>query len=112
MTTKTAPLFKFIVAASNASGIAEEHILKPSRESRSQRGEKLYFLACRLRWLACIYAHEKGMKRSEITEAGKFHAATVYQAGDKLREMKENKPLCRMLRDIMGELAAMDGRKA
>jgi hypothetical protein len=111
MTTKTAPLFKFIVAASNASGIAEEYILKPSKESRSQRGEKLYFLACRLRWLACIYAHEKGMTRAEITQAGKFHSATVYQAGDKLREMKENKPLCRMLRDIMGELAAMDGRK-
>jgi hypothetical protein len=112
MTTKTAPLFRFIVAASNASGIAEEYILKPSRQSRSQLGEKLYFLACRLRWLACIYAYEKGMTRGEITEAGNFHAATVYQAGDKLREMKENKPLCRMLRDILGELAAMDGRKA
>ena len=112
MTTKTAPLFRFIAAASNASGIAEEYILKPSRQSRSQLGEKLYFLACRLRWLACIYAHEKGMKRCEITEAGKFHAATVYQAGDKLREMKENKPLGRMLRDILGELDAMDGGKA
>jgi len=51
------------------------------------------------------------MKRAEITEAGNFHAATVYQAGDKLREMKDDKPLCRMLRDILGELAAMDGRK-
>ena len=112
MTTKTAPLFQFIVAASNASGISEEHILKPTMQIRSALGDKLYFLACRLRWLACIYAYEKGMKRGEIKLAGGFHLATVYHAATKLREMKDDKPLCRMLRDIMGQLAAVDGGKA
>lgn len=111
MNTKTMPLFQFIAAASNASGITQEHILYPSQTVRALIGNHLYFTACRLRWMACIYAEENGMKKSEITKAGGFHVGTVYQARKEMDAMKMDKPLCRILRDTLKELAAIDGRK-
>lgn len=105
-------VLKFIDAAAHVTGLDPEHIRNPTRKLRMDLPSAQYYLHCRLRWLACIYAEENGMTKGEIIRANNFNGNVPYYAWGALPAIKADKSLCRILRDIMGHLAAMDGRTA
>lgn len=103
-TTTQSPIRDFIDAAAKISGIKASIILHPTANHMQTLGKEQYYLACRLRWLSAIHGKEQGMKRMEIVKATGWSENITYTAEYNLRQMKLNKPLCRMLRDIMNEL--------
>jgi len=104
MTTTANPITEFIRVAAKISGIEESIIMHPSQSHMTILGREKYYLACRLRWLACVYAREQGMGRMEIIRQTSWSESITYNAESAMSTMKQDKPLCRMLRAIMGEL--------
>ena len=104
MITATNPVFQFIEAASRVTGFDFNRIVCPRPIHKANGGKRNYSVCCRLRWLASIYAEERGMSKRAIIELTGWNCNVPYNAQKELRMMKDDKPLCRILRDVMGEI--------